>query len=85
MQAAREAFESLGEWSRDALHARVASVVKQLDIGFGKVAMPLRVAVTGGMPSPDLDLTLFLVGRDATLRRIDQAIAWIENANPRVE
>ena len=35
------------------------------------------VAVTGGAPSPDLDLTLFLVGRDASLRRIDRAIERI--------
>jgi len=51
-------------------------------IGFGKLAMPLRISVTDGVPSPDLDLTLFLVGREATLRRIDNAIAFIqENAS----
>ncbi|MGB5450549.1 MAG: hypothetical protein WBN00_00490, partial [Sedimenticolaceae bacterium] len=43
-----------------------------------KVAMPLRIAVTGGAPSPELDLTVFLVGREATLRRIDRAISYIQ-------
>ncbi len=42
--------------------------------------MPLRVAVTGGAPSPDLDLTLWLIGREACLRRIDKAISYIESA-----
>ena len=42
--------------------------------------MPLRIAVTGGAPSPDLDLTLFLVGREATLRRIDRAIDFIRGS-----
>jgi glutamyl-tRNA synthetase len=42
--------------------------------------MPLRVAVTGGAPSPDLDLTLYLIGRDATIRRIDRAIQVIRAA-----
>ncbi len=79
LKAVRSALEELDEWQREPLHAAVAAVVEQLDVGFGKVAMPLRIAVTGGAPSPDLDLTLSLVGREATLRRIDQAIAWIGN------
>lgn len=79
LKAVRSALEELDEWQREPLHAAVAAVVEQLDVGFGKVAMPLRIAVTGGAPSPDLDLTLSLVGREATLRRIDQAIAWIDN------
>lgn len=80
LKAVRSALEELDEWQREPLHAAVAAVVEQLDVGFGKVAMPLRIAVTGGAPSPDLDLTLSLVGREATLRRIDQAIAWIERS-----
>jgi glutamyl-tRNA synthetase len=40
--------------------------------------MPLRLAVTGGAPSPDLDLTLYLIGKEACLRRIDQALETIQ-------
>jgi glutamyl-tRNA synthetase len=36
--------------------------------------------VTGGAPSPDLDLTLWLIGREACLRRIGKAISFIESA-----
>ncbi len=68
------------EWSREALHGAVKSVVDELEVGFGKVAMPLRVAVTGGAPSPDLDLTLFLVGREACLRRIGMALEYIQKS-----
>ena len=45
--------------------------------GFGKLGMPLRIAVTAGRPAPELDLTLELVGREAGLRRIDAALARI--------
>jgi len=79
LNAVKTVLSELDGWSRESLHAAVAGVVEQLEVGFGKVAMPLRIAVTGGAPSPDLDLTLSLVGREATLRRIDQAIAWIGN------
>lgn len=74
LDGARERLAELAEWTRDSIHDAIASTVEALGVGFGKVAMPLRIAVTGGAPSPDLDLTLFLVGREAVLRRIDQAI-----------
>ena len=77
LDAARERLAALPEWTREAIHGAVAATVEALGVGFGKVAMPLRVAVTGGAPSPDLDLTLFLVGRAAVLRRIDQAIELV--------
>ena len=44
----------------------------------GKIAQPLRVAVVGRAASPSIDMTLYLVGRDACLRRIDRALAYIE-------
>jgi len=69
----------LDEWDQQEIHAAMESVVAEMEIGFGKLGMPLRLAVTGGNPSPDLDLTLQLVGKEASLRRIDQAIAHISN------
>jgi glutamyl-tRNA synthetase len=43
----------------------------------GKVAQPLRVAVVGRAASPGIDVTLFLVGKEACLRRIDKALEYI--------
>jgi glutamyl-tRNA synthetase len=80
LAAARERLAALPDWTRQALHDAVAATVEALGVGFGKVAMPLRIAVTGGAPSPDLDLTLALVGKAATLRRIDRAITRIQGA-----
>ena len=76
----KERLVALASWEREAIHQCIGDTVEALGVGFGKVAMPLRVAVTGGAPSPDLDLTLHLVGREATLRRIDKAIAFIEGS-----
>lgn len=77
LDAARIRLAAMDDWQRESIHQAVAETVDKLGVGFGKVAMPLRVAVTGGAPSPDLDLTLYLVGRDATIRRVDQAIERI--------
>lgn len=76
--ALRGKLDALDEWPREAIHKMIAETVEELGVGFGKVAMPLRVAVTGGAPSPDLDLTVHLVGKAATLRRIDAAVAHIQ-------
>ncbi len=73
-------METLTEWNREAIHATLESVVNKLDVGFGKVGMPARLAVTGGAASPDLDLVLFLVGKDACLRRFAKAIEFIKAA-----
>ena len=80
LAAVRERLAVIDDWRREVLHAAVEESVAALGVGFGKVAMPLRVAVTGGTASPDLDLTLALVGKAATLRRIDRAIAFMQSA-----
>ena len=78
LQTVRKAFATLDGWARADIHDAMQAAVSVLGVGFGKLGMPLRTAVTGGNPSPDLDLTLLLVGKEATLRRIDRAIAHIE-------
>ena len=77
LETVREKMLSLDGWNREALHACIHQSVEELGIGMGKLGMPLRLAVTGGSPAPDLDLTLYLIGREATLRRIDKALEYI--------
>ena len=43
-----------------------------------------RLAITGGSPSPDLDNTLYLVGREASIRRIDRALETIRDLTSQV-
>ncbi len=79
LMLARKKLAGLEDWHREEIHSVLQAVAKELEVGFGKVGMPLRVAVTGGSPSPDLDLTMEMVGKAACLRRIDRAIGYIEN------
>ena len=78
LQAVSAKLADMQDWNRETIHAVIQAVVDELEIGFGKVGMPLRLAVTGGAPSPDLDLTLYLIGKEACLRRIDQALETIQ-------
>ena len=78
LAAARAELEEIGEWSESSTEAAVQSVARRLEIKLGKVAQPLRVAVTGRAASPGIGTTLMLVGRERTLNRIDRALAYID-------
>jgi glutamyl-tRNA synthetase len=58
-----------------ALEQAFRDLAAQRGLGLGKVAQPVRVAVTGTTVSPPLFDTLVLLGRDEALARIDAAIA----------
>ncbi len=70
---------SLDDWNQQAIHDIIHGTAEELELKMGKVATPLRVAVTGGQPSPSLDLTVYLVGKQKTLARIDMALDYIAN------
>jgi glutamyl-tRNA synthetase len=74
----RAALAALQDWTPEKLHQAVIDVAETLELKLGKVAQPLRVAVVGRAASPGIDITLQLIGRDACLRRIDRAIAYID-------
>jgi len=74
---ARKVLGELAEWNPEDIHQAVIQVAESLDLKLGKVAQPLRVAITGRAASPGIDVTLHLVGRDACLRRIDRALDFI--------
>ncbi|MDH5360859.1 MAG: glutamate--tRNA ligase [Gammaproteobacteria bacterium] len=75
----RDGLVSLSDWAQEPIHAVLEKVVSDLQIGFGKLGMPARLALTGGAPSPGLDLTIYLLGSESSIRRIDAAIEYIRS------
>ncbi len=55
-------------------HALMAEVVSEMEIGFGKIGQPLRVALLGKMSGPGLDSVMAIIGREETTLRIAKAI-----------
>lgn len=70
----------LPAWSVDAIDSAFQATVESLGLGMGKVAQPVRVAITGTQVSPDIAHTIYLAGQDEALRRIDAALAKIAPA-----
>jgi glutamyl-tRNA synthetase len=77
LRAAHDAFEKLDAWHATAIHEVVERVAAILNLGMGKVAQPIRVAVSGSSVSPPIDATLAALGRASTLKRLRFAIDYI--------
>lgn len=74
LEAAHVQLAALGSWSVANVHAAIDAAAGSIGAGIGKVAQPLRVALTGSQVSPSIDHTVYLAGRDEALRRIEAAL-----------
>ncbi len=83
LQRLQERLGDVPQWRAEPIHAAIEAVAAGLDLNLGKVAQPLRVAVSGGAVSPPIDITLELLGREKTLRRIGRALAFVRQRSER--
>lgn len=67
-------LESVGEWTVDALDAAVRAHAETIGLKLGKVAQPLRAALTGRATSPGVFDVLFVLGREESLARVKDQI-----------
>jgi glutamyl-tRNA synthetase len=70
-------FTALQNWNKGSIQESIDSVCAQFDLNFGKLAQPLRVAVTGSSNSPSIDDTLVLIGQPRVLARMAVALQMI--------
>ena len=68
----------MSEWSPRIIADTIRDVAERHELNMGKLGQPLRVAVTGGPVSPPIDSTVWLVGQERTIRRLDDAIDFVE-------
>ncbi len=77
LAALRVRLQALAGWTAPAIHQEVMDLVEELGLKLGKLAQPLRVAVSGRGFSPPIDITLELVGKKRSLERLDKALDFI--------
>ena len=80
LSKARALLAALPDWTVDGVAAALHDTAAALELGMGKVAQPLRVAITGTQVSPDISHTVYLAGREQALKRIDAALIKTEAA-----
>ena len=77
LEAVHGKLAEIGDWTVENVHGAIEAAADAIGEGMGKVAQPLRVALTGTQVSPSIDHTTFLAGRDEALRRIEAALARV--------
>ena len=78
LQAIHAGLAALTVWGQESIHAAIEQCAQSHDVKMGAIAQPLRVAVSGTSVSPPIDITLSLLGQEATLGRIERAIEFVK-------
>lgn len=72
LELVSERLSSLTDWAPGSIESVLRSLAAELELKPGQLFQPIRVALTGRGISPPLFETLWLLGRDKSLRRIDE-------------
>ncbi len=73
-----DAIEGLEAYTQETLETLFKQIMESTGLGFGKIAQPLRVAITGTTVSPGIFEMLLALGREKTIQRIRTAVAFIQ-------
>jgi glutamyl-tRNA synthetase len=76
LEQSKSTLLALTDWKAGPIHEAIQAQAEAGGLGLGKVAQPIRVAVSGGSVSPPIDQTLAILGREETLARLERAIAF---------
>ncbi|QHD96203.1 glutamate--tRNA ligase [Proteus terrae subsp. cibarius] len=77
LEVVRDKLSAITEWTAENVHQAIQDTADELEVGMGKVGMPLRVAVTGAGQSPGLDVTVHAIGKTRSVARINKALDFI--------
>lgn len=75
LQGFRQALERMSQWSSASISETIKSYCAATGLSMGQIGPPLRAALTGGLPAPDLAPVMEWLGREETLARIEDQLA----------
>jgi len=73
----KEELTALPDWSAANIESAFNRVLERLDLKLGKIAQPLRVALTGGTVSPGIYEIIDVLGKERVIERIERALSYI--------
>ena len=77
LEVVRDKLAAITDWTAENVHHAIQATADELEVGMGKVGMPLRVAVTGAGQSPALGVTVHAIGKTRSIERINKALDFI--------
>jgi len=66
-------------WAADKLQQLLTDIATENDIGFGRIGQPVRAALTGGKPSPDLSVVMALLGKEECVGRLSDCLTALSD------
>lgn len=67
----KDKLEKLAVWNKENIHEILAKTAEEAGLKLGKLAQPVRIAITGGTVSPPIDSTMVLIGKDRVIERLE--------------
>ena len=77
MTSVVEIVSSTEDFTVENLQTNLKSWITDSNTGFGKVMMPLRLALVGALQGPDVFDIMFMIGKNETIKRIEALINHI--------
>jgi len=74
----RSRLDELDDYKEANLETVFKGLLEAFDIKLGKIAQPVRVALTGTSVSPGIFEIIAVLGKQRVLQRLDKAIAFVE-------
>jgi glutamyl-tRNA synthetase len=79
LQKSADYIEGLSTYTQETLEDVFKKIMEETNLKFGKIAQPLRVAITGKTVSPGIFEMLLALGKDKTILRIKNAIGLVQD------
>jgi len=71
-------INNMGALEHDSLETLFKKIAEEAELKLGKLAQPVRVALTGSTASPGIYEVILLLGKATTLKRLNEAVSFIE-------
>ncbi|MBN1435545.1 MAG: glutamate--tRNA ligase [Sedimentisphaerales bacterium] len=78
LQITRDALDALTAWDEPSINSCIETLCTQHNVGMGKIAQPIRVAITGNTISPPIHDSLILLTKPKTIQRLDQTLQYLK-------
>ena len=75
----QEQLMEIKNWEQIYIKEVIDKVVSDLEIGFGKIGLPLRLALTATVNSPSIDLICQILGKEITFRRLENFLIRLQD------
>lgn len=79
LQLVRDRLTQLQRWETKLIHQTIMEIADACELKLGQLAQPIRIAMVGNTISPPIDTTLYLIGQDSVIRRLNRLVTFLHN------